>query len=282
MLHGQGFSQFLWTYDNWGANPSTTLGTSVTPGASNAEGSATVIATGANIATDVYWVLIKVYNGNTSGQSKPHLLDIGADLAGGTSYTWLMSNLVCGASAGIGSNALTFLMPLYIKAGSQVAVRVQGGNATAGTLRVTAKFYGRPSRPEALPVAGISETIGAITNSDGVSFTPGNASDGTWVSLGTTTYPLWWWLLGSQISGVMTSGQVYIDLAFGDATNKHIIKRAMQSVVSTETLAEMMQTNVCFTECYCPVPAGSELFVRGRCSGAPDTGYNAVAVGFGG
>jgi hypothetical protein len=43
----------FWSYDNWGTNPSATIGTSVTSGTANAEGSWTQIASGTNIAKDV-------------------------------------------------------------------------------------------------------------------------------------------------------------------------------------------------------------------------------------
>lgn len=285
MLLGAGFSQFLWRYENWGANPSATPGTSVTPGATNAEGSWTAVASSANIAQDVYWISLRVSDGGTSGAAKPQLLDIGVDPAGGSSYTAVVSNLVCGAAApvtavGSGQN---FFFPLFVKAGSSVAVRVQGANGTAGTVRVGMRFYGQPSRPEAVRTAYFSETIGTITNSNGVSFTPGNAADGSWVSLGTCVNPLWWWQLAYQVdNATITAEYTYIDLAYGDGSNKHQITRLMHGGNTSEQIGDSMKTNLIFPECYCPVPAGATLYVRGRCNNAPDSGYNAVAVGFGG
>lgn len=179
-----GLTRANWTYDNFGATPAVAYGTSVTPGASNAEGSWTQIASSANIAQDVRGFFLMVHTGNTNSQAKPHLLDIGVDPAGGTSYTAVISNIPCGAGAtDVGH---PFFFPLYIKAGSSVAVRVQGANATAGTVRVAAKFYGHLSNPAAWKQGFFSETIGTVTNSNGTSFTPGNAADGSWVSLGTT------------------------------------------------------------------------------------------------
>jgi hypothetical protein len=262
VLFAPGLSSFRWTYDNWGANPTATHGTAVTPGASNVEGSWTQVASAANIANHVYWVELRITDGNTTGQAKNHLLDLGIDSAGGTSYTACVSNIIA--------------------AGSSVAVRIQGSHATAGTVRVSAKFYGQPSHLEAMPTSSVSETVGAITNSNGVSFTPGNAADGTWASLGTTVLPLWWWQLGVQIDNTtITALLTYVDLAFGDATNKHIINRVMLNLTTVETIGHAFPGNLNLFNCYCPVPAGATMYVRGRCSGAPVTGYNAVAVGFG-
>lgn len=284
MLFCPGLSSFLWSFDTYGANPGLTPGTSVTPGASNAEGSWTQIASSANIANQVDWVELHVTDGSTTTAAKNHLLDLGIDSAGGTSYTACVSNIVCGGTAAINAagGGAHFLFPCRIATGSSVAVRIQGSNATAGTVRVTAKFYGQASNPEAMPVSSYSETIGTITNSNGVSFTPGNAADGAWVSLGTTAQPLWWWQLCVQVDdSTMTGLQFYADLSFGDGTNKHLINRTMYNTTSAEAIGAPIPGNLNFLNCYCPVPAGSSIYVRGRASTAPDTGYNAVAVGFG-
>jgi len=269
-------------YHNGGTNPSATPGTSVTPGAGNAEGSWTQIATAANIAFGVWGIWVSVAGGNTSGAQKDHLLDIGIDEAGGTSYTAIISNLVCGQTQAGSTGCNQYYFPLNIPAGSTVAVRVQGNNATAGTVRVWAMFFGKPSHPELVPRGEITETIGTITNSGGVSFTPGNAADGTWASLGTTTRNLWWWQLCVQVSaGTITAQYTRCDLAYGDATNKTLIIQALPigfygtaEIAAQVNAAHMLQG-------YCHVPAGSTLYVRGRCSTSPTSGYNAVAIGVG-
>lgn len=285
MLLVPGLSSYGFTYDNWGADPSLTPGTSVVPGASDAEGSWTQVASSANIAQDCYWLEIIVTDGNTSAQIKSHLLDIGVDPAGGTSYSAVISNMVCGGASAINAagGGSRFFFPFFIKAGSSVAARVQGSNATAGTVRVTTKFWGQPSRPESVPVGQFSETIGTITGSQGVTFTPGNAADGAWTSLGTTANALWWWNLGVQCAdSTITAHQLYIDLAVGDASNKRVINRTQIGTTSTESVGQPIAGNLSWVNCYCPVPAGGELFVRGRSSAAPNADYNAVAIGIGG
>jgi hypothetical protein len=277
-----GLSRFDFTFDNLGVDPSTNLGTSVIPGASNAEGSWTQVASAANVAQDIYGLWIRVSDGVTGSQAKPHLLDIGIDPAGGTAYVQEIANICCGNSSVAGNGGgHEFYFPYFIKAGSSVAVRIQGANATAGTVRVQIKLYGFPTRPELVPKGSFSETIGTITNSNGVSFTPGTSADGTWVSLGTTAKAMWWWQIAYQLdNATVTNEQTYIDLAHGDATNKHIIQRIMHSGLTTEDIRSLIHTNL--IEGYCEVPAGAEMWVRGRANSAPDTGYNAVAVGIGG
>lgn len=275
------WNRFHWKYSNWGA-PDSTPGVSVTPGASGAEGAWTQMASSANIAQDVYAFSIAVNSGFVTGNQKDHLLDIGVDPAGGTSYTAIIQNIVCGQSAAIGS-AKQFFFPMFVKAGSSVAARVQGSNATAGTVRISMVFYGRPSNPESILVGQYSETIGTITGSAGVSFTPGNGAEGSWTSLGTTTRPLWWFQLGIQVSnGTITAHYGIYDLAVGDGTNKDIIIEDLFLFYggTTEDHRQTSQNN--FLEGYYEVPAGATLYVRGYNSASPPTGYNAVAIGIGG
>lgn len=272
---------FAFRYDNWGANPSNTYGTSVVPGTSNAEGSWTQLASAANIAQDIYWFKIIVHSGTVTNNAKPQLLDIGVDPAGGSSYAAVISNLCVGQSqTPTSGGGYSFVFPLFIKAGSSVAARIQGAHATAGTVRVGAKFFGQPSRPSSVPVGFVSETVGAITNSGGVSITPGNAADGTWTLLGTTTLPCWWWQLAVQQDNSNTTALLYyFELAVGDGTNFHVMSRLNYSTTSTEAVLELTRGNMDSAHAYCPVPAGASLYCRGRCSAAPESGWTATAVG---
>lgn len=281
MLHNK-HNEFNWWVDNY-ATPSATPGTAVTPGASNAEGSWTQIFSAANVAYDIDLLYIAIGGGNTTGTDKSHLVDIGVDPAGGTSYSAIINNIVCGQSQTVTTGWTDFIFPIRIKAGSTVAVRCQGVAATAGTIRVVCRGYGRPSRPAMLHSGQYSETIGTVTGSGGTSFTPGNAAEGSWVSLGTTTKDLWWWQLGVQCSnGTITAQYTHVDLAYGDATNKKMIIESLS--IGWYGTAEIAAWTLPFyhIEGYCDVPAGSTIYVRGRCSTTPATGYNALAIGIGG
>ena len=281
MLANRG-NRYNWTFSNY-TTPSATPGTSVVPGASNAEGAWTQVATAGNIAYDVELIYIAIGGGNTTANDKSHLLDIGVDPAGGTSYTAVISNIVCGQSQAITTGQCQFVFPLRIKAGSSVAVRVQGSNATAGTVRVVAKFYGRSSEPSERMVGSFSETIGAITNSGGVSVTPGSTAEGAWTSLGTTTNDLWWWQLGMQCSnGTVTVMYLTFDLAYGDATNKVMIieNKHLGFYGTAEIAAWLFDTSM--LEGFCYVPGGSNIYIRAHCSTTPVTGFNVTAIGIGG
>lgn len=277
-------SAHYWTYDNWGANPATTIGASVVPGTSNAKGSWAALAGSANMVQRSVGVHLLVHSGAVSGSAKPQLMDVGVDEAGGTSYTTILSNLPMGVSPGLtAAGTRQFFFPIAIPAGASVAARVQGASATAGTVRVAAKFFGQGTAPETLPVGTFSETIGTVTNSDGVSFTPGNAADGAWADLGATTTPLWWWQYGYQINNAtITAEYTYIELAWGDASNKHIISRDVHGGTTAEVAGLLTATSLAWHSAYYPVPVGAHIYIRGRCNNAPDTGYNALAIGVGG
>lgn len=276
-------NSFLWHFSNY-TTPSATPGTSVTPGASNAEGSWTQVATGANVAYDVCLLYIAIGGGNSTGAQKNHLLDIGVDPAGGTSYSAIISNIVCGQSQAVTTGWDEFVFPIQIKSGSSVAVRVQGSNATAGTVRVVADFFGRPTNPEMVPCGSFSETIGTISSSKGTSITPGNAAEGSWTSLGTTAKDLWDWQIGVQVdNATITAQYTSVDLAYGDATNKEIILEdvAFGFYGTAEIKASTLRGRSMIQRTRY-VPAGSTIYARARCSTAPATGYNITAIGIGG
>lgn len=283
MLLNPKLSYYAFTYDNWGANPASTIGTSVVPGASSVEGSWTEVAASSNITEDCYWMYIQVHSGQTAATAKQHFLDIGIDPAGGTSYTEFLVDLAIGNSPTLAqAGNREYVFPIFIKAGSSVAVRVQGSQATAGTVRVACRWYGKPSAPEYVPRGMRSETLGAGANTLGTSITPGNAVDGSWVSLGTTTIPLFWWQLGYQINnGTITAEYTYLELAYGDVTNKTTIFKIMHGGTTAETCGLAAQTSLLACAAYQPLPVGTELWVRARCNNAPDTGYNVTVVGVG-
>jgi hypothetical protein len=129
-------------------------------------------------------------------------------------------------------------------------------------------------------VGQYAEGVGTITNNVGVSFTPNNGSEGNWASLGTTTRPCWWWQIGVDINaGTITAQYTHVDLAVGDGSNYDIIIENYPIYIYGT--AEIIVRDVALTG-YWEVPAGSTLYVRGRCSTTITSGYNARAIGIGG
>jgi hypothetical protein len=94
---------------------------------------------------------------------------------------------------------------------------------------------------------------------------------------------LWWWQLAYQVdNGTITAEYTYVELAYGDASNKVTILKRMHQGTTSEQIGSILNGNLNIFEAYCPVPAGATIYIRGRCLNAPDTGYNGVAIGIGG
>jgi hypothetical protein len=262
----------------------TTPGVSVTPGTSNAEGTYTELVDGALITEDVYMIYLWISSGFVSTASKPQLLDIGVDEAAGTSYTTILANLSMGNTCAISMSGERFgrffSIPLFIKAGSSIAVRIQGAHATGTAVLVAMKCYGAPDKPHMICSAAFTETIGTITNSSGPTFTPGTSSaEGTWTLVGATVADLWGFVMSIDCDDATKNNLGYMfDLAYGDASNKVLlIENAPMYFTATEDVSHPMWENG-----YANVPAGTNIYVRGTCSGTPDTGISCTVIGFGG
>jgi hypothetical protein len=269
-------NSFGWSY-SLQANPSTTPGVSVTPG-SGAEGSYAQLASGANLTQDVYLIHLWVNAGNTTTGIRDILVDIGTDPAGGTSYSQTagISDIFCPQASNAVQCGYFMWFPMFIKAGSSVGARAQASSAS--TVRVMARFYGQPSQPHAIRAGQYSETVG-VSGNGGTPITCGNtAAEGSWTSIGTTTRDCWNWTLCSGHNVGTTTAQMYFfDLAYGDASNKHIIIENQPHLnPGTAEATGGVRYSMNWM-----VPAGGTLYVRGSASGTAET-TEVVAVGIGG
>jgi len=151
-----------WYVDNWGTNPSNAPGTSVTPGTSDAWGSWTTLLSA--LVNEACCLQVDVRDGNIGGQAKPQVMEVGADPAGGTSFTAIVGAFPMGASGGLnGVGGHHFVLPICIPSGASVGCRIKGANATAGTVGVMAKANGKPSGPHNVLVGAYAEVVGTIT-----------------------------------------------------------------------------------------------------------------------
>lgn len=283
LIPGSRRSAFRWRYSN-PTGPSTTPGTSVTPGASGAEGNWTSIATGANVAQDVYGLYIWITGGATSATSKMHLLDIGIDPAGGTSYTPIIENLQVGSAGTAAQGGVDIYLPYLIPAGSQIAVRVQGSAATAGTVRVACILYGLPSDPTQTHAYGRAETIGTITSTRGVVVTPGtSAAEGSWTSIGTTTFDWQYCIPTFQLDdSTATAQQIFFDVAYGDGTNFVILAENINASIVSSGEAAYVALASAMRDLWGYVPSGSTIYVRCSTSIATaDSNYCFLVTGLG-
>lgn len=277
---------YTFRYNNWGTTGSN-IGTVVTVGINNNEGSWTQVAAAANITQNIYDWRFWTHTGSAAATNRNMLLDIGIDTAGGTNYTAIVTNLAMGGTNGSSNSGRRFRFPRYIPAGSSIAARIQCADSVLGNSpRIIFDAIGGANPAAGVPYGTFTETVGTITNSAGVSFTPGDGAWGSYVELGTTASDLWHFQLGVQNSEtVVTGGNYYFQLAWspaGNDSNKQIINgTAYVFMTASEAWQDSTDTN---SEApYYPVVAGSKLWVRGAASTAATTaGFNAVAIGTGG
>lgn len=254
------------------AGGSTTPGTLVTPGTSGSEGSWTQLVATGDITADIHYLVMQVCNGSINATQKDHLFDIGYSQDGGTTWREIISDVNAGASIVGGQGGRQFHFPARIPVGSAVAARIKGSASTANTVRVLLQLFGRPSRPELWRPYGSYESVG-ISGSAGTSFTPGNASWGSWTLLGTTGFENFWFQTGLGISTTtMNAEATRVQMAVGNGTNYVVIN----DLIVQTTSAEAIGSPLC-AACTRYVKPGSSLYVRGFCSGAPASGYHASA-----
>jgi hypothetical protein len=227
----------------------------------------------------VYEIMLWVTGGATAATNKAHLLDIGVDEAGGTSYTAIVSNIVCGGSAAPSSAGYAMRLPLFISAGASLAVRVQGAAGTAGTVYVMCRLLGGPTRPDMVRSGKYAETIGTITGSLGVTVAASNGAKGSWVSMGTATKELWWVQPFFHCTSTGYGDEwLLVDVAIGDGSNKHIIVEncCFGAASISENFVRLLHPAGNWR-----IPAGSTLYMRAAAVFASTTNHG-VLVGIGG
>lgn len=279
MLAESPLPYYHFRYDNLPSTPSLTPGTSVTPSTSG-YGSWTQFASSSNIAADCYALQLFICNAATSGANRNLVIEIGIDPAGGTTYTAVVTDLmVSKAGTGSANGTLNFILPIFIPAGSSVAIR---GYSTAATaFAVVGSFFGRPSRPEMAPKGMRSETLG-ISTTNGTTFTPGIQVMGSWTSLGTTSFDMWWWQPCVNLSSSGFAAEYcYCEFAWGDSSNKHPLGYAVLIGSTAEEQNRAALPSMVREAAQRFVPSGSTIYVRGMADSAPLTTYQASITGIG-
>ena len=262
--------------------PAAAFGASVTPG-NNTKGSWVQLMSGAAVARDVFAIRLNINSANVSAAARDLLVDVGVDPAGGTSYSVLIPDLLasCASPYNIGSGGVNYIFPIWIRAGSSIAVRGSVNNATVGTFRASCRVYGSPHDRTRIKVGTYVEAIGVTgASSSGTTITSGTTSEGAWTSLGSMTRKSWWYQVGFGVNDSTMSALAYhVDLAVGDGTNKDIVIE--NALISTTTGERLNNAQASFGSGK-PAPAGTAMYARVQCSGAADSNLSVAAYALGG
>lgn len=262
-----------------GTRPAAGWGTVVTPGTGGTKGSWAQVFTGTQMSTEGFGILIFINNNSTSATTRNALIDIGIDPAGGTTYSVVIPDLIGGHAAPANVGGIYYYFPLYVPAGSTVAVRAVGTVAT--TFNVALTIYGKPRRPDSV-LAGTKVTaFGAtLASATGTTVTAGTTAEGAWTQLGSATaHPIWWWQCGMTcVDTTMTANAHTMDISTGDATNKDVV---LQDALAIFTAAEQSTMLPAVIQAYDRTPIGQLVYGRIQCSGTADSALSMMAYGLG-
>lgn len=274
LTHQQSYSFY---YNSQQAPVLVDAGTVITPGSSNTKGSYATVIAAANITQQVDFMRIQFCNDDVSAAARDTVADIGIDPAGGTSFSVLIPDLLLSCAGGTDSGGVQFKFPIRVPSGATIGCRGAVNNATAGTFRCWIQVWGRLAYQEDAPYNQKCIAYGIGASSNGTAVTPGNGSKGSYASLGTTSRRHQYWQAGIGVNDATLSGLAYyVDLAFGDASNKILIVRDLYCQNATD---ESMIRPVAQECTQYDVPSGATLYARAQASGTPDSNFSVAAYG---
>lgn len=270
-----GFEEWQWQFSSVeSTRPAAALGTSITPG-NNTKGSYAQILSSANVAHDVWGLLINFNSNNVGAAARDTLVDIGVDEAGGTSYTVAIPDLLasCAGATATGGGGIYYYFPLAIKAGSSIAARASINNATVGTLRCHITLFGKPRYPGLTRRAAGVRAFGiTAASSRGTTVTSGTTGEGTAALLASSIGSgNWWWQVGMGVNDTtMTNGgHYYADLLVGNGTVNQVVIRDQAFFVPSGN--EALASAGTMIGCSYDAPSGLNVYGRLQCSGTADS-----------
>ena len=272
-------NEFAGSQLNW-STPND-FGPTVTPGATNSKGSWSDLM-GGTVTDDAFGIRLEFGNG---AGGKDALADIGIDTSGGTSYSVLIPNLICGDANVIGSIdsfGHVYYFPLFMPAGSRLGIRAQQSISPAVSFQCRAKLLQKPSLPEEVKCGSFVDTVGLnLASSVGTTVTGARFAEPAWTLLGSAPRDAFHVQYGVSSDGVAASDQTFFDFAIGDGTNYRIIcedhwfgcSTGSSGIVSNEYLPSAWY--------FATVKAGQNLYARADYDVGGNTMY-AVAYLTGG
>jgi hypothetical protein len=177
---------FAYYSSNYASTPSASAGTAFTSGANDADG--TAVSCIAALGHDVHWVRVRTVTTGTSTADNNTAGDLLIDPAGGTSWTPLINDLVCGQGLSLTEPwARVYEFPLFIAAGTSIGWQAKTAHTAGIGGRIIVEVCGEPSRPETWWCGQGVETLG-ISDSKGTAITAGaSGAAGSWTSVGSAT-----------------------------------------------------------------------------------------------
>lgn len=220
-------------------------------------------------AFDAQLIVIGVNSNSVANGNSSTLLDIAIGAA--SAETVIIPDLLAGFLNSTTSITRSYIIPLYIPAGSRLSARTQSVRVT-GSVNVVVQLFGGPRTPDEWWYGSTVEAIGEdAATSAGTKFTPGaTGAEGTGVSLGTLSQDAKCLVLGIQghPDDVSWSARGYhFDVGIDSASTEWLEADRFFGVASA---SETIGHDVPWWPIFRPFPSGTEIMVRGECSGTAD------------
>jgi hypothetical protein len=247
-----------------------TPGTNFTFGGSNADGTAVTLLSA--LSRDIEYLVLGLGGCDTTNEDNSALVDLLKDPAGGTSWADAASNLAAGFTVTPGAQVglmTWYHFPLWLKAGTSIGLQARKAGATAATTgRCAIWAFGAPKNPHQWWCGQKIESIGINeASSKGTAHTPGNTgSYSTPAAIGSTTKR--WGAMQLGLNGSdssMLAVSYYWQICIAGAKLPGTPTYA-QSCSASEASARSGFPGVV----HCDIPAGTEVQVRGTCSGTAE------------
>lgn len=196
-------------------------GTTITSGGSaHTKGAYSAGQLFATTDEDTYGLSVRVSGVHTSGVVTSYLLDIGIGPSG--SEVDLIQNIDCWGSPAIagGFVGTTYYFPVFIPKGERVAARSQA-LAVSDVCNVGIWLH-QSCNGWGMEVPTKWEQLGTITNSNGVSVTPGSGAFGSWTTiLDPITKHYKWWHVGFDglADTTITAQEFLVEVGIGPDTS---------------------------------------------------------------
>lgn len=223
------------------------------------------------LAHDVHYLTL-AFQGNISGAATIGcaLVDIGADPAGGTNYSEIISDLLVSSNAQGATHKpyqYGFAFPLYIKSGSTLGVRARAAVASR-VLNVRVWAFGNPTHPEMWWCGSNVETLGATpASSRGTTITPGVSSAwGSWTNIpssGTTSgrYGAIQVGYGGENTTAMQLQYSYVRVGYSNADLPGCPYWHIESNTSEQAFFQVAGQPI-----WCDIPVGTQMQAAAACS----------------
>lgn len=264
---------------NFGNVGTTTIGTSVTTGATAAT-KGTPVELIASTPFDAYWIRIITSVYGFAATTSQGCLDI---LIGAATEEVLIPNLLmgfCGGS-GLGAGPKNWDFPLYIPAGTRIAAQA-AGDRTSTAVIVGIALYGGHGYPP-FRVGRKVTTYGITTVPAGTDVAAGySGAEGAWVQITAATsedhfafVPSFHPTDGDTLLTPVKA--VYMDLGLGAATEELMLGQE-QSYIFKYDNNELCEGPYNGMPAFQDVPSGTRLVTRLSMSGATDAGEPDCAI----